>query len=117
MKIKVSGIYMIQNKSTGLYYIGLSTDIFSRWQSHYTQLKIKKHSSQRFQDLFNKTPFTDWSFNILEVVSESVFRQTSDVPRKKLKSAYKSYLLERERHWMSMYEKSFCLNQDDKFFK
>lgn len=116
MKIRLSGIYLIKNIEEDLFYIGLSTDIFSRWSTHYTHLKINKHSSSEFQSLFNRSNLTDWTFSILEVSSETEFRKKSGLKGMALKKAFRDYLVSRERFWMSQYEKSKSLNADNKFF-
>jgi hypothetical protein len=114
-KIKLSGIYKIEHIS-GYYYIGKSINIFSRWNSHYTQIKINKHSSTKFKDLWNSTSINEWNFSILEYVSLSQFREENNVKGKVLTKAFNTYLLQREKYWMSLYSINYSLNKIDRYF-
>ena len=116
MKKKFAGIYSITSRSTGLIYIGLSTDIFSRWSSHFTHLLLQKHSSKRFQELWNTLPKEDWIFQILEVMSLSEWRVESGLKGKKLELSFKRELIRRERVWMGKYSREWVLNADTKYF-
>lgn len=117
MKIKLSGIYIITNKSTKQYYIGMSTDIFARWSSHYSHLKIHKHTSPKFFELWNKSNPTDWSFEILEVVSITEYKLVTSFKGSRLTTEFRKHLVSREKWWMGQYPKCFSLNHNDKFFK
>lgn len=112
-KIKIAGIYIIEHVS-GYYYIGMSIDIFSRWQSHITSHRIGKHSSTKFMELFNSTPITEWSFNILEHHSYTEFKNTNGVKNSVVH--FRRFLLTREKICMSLYSVNNALNKNTKYF-
>lgn len=113
-KIKLASIYII---SCGeYYYLGYSTDTFSRWQSHYTQLKNKKHSSTNFQKLWDKTTPEQWDFRILEYVSLTQFKKEYNLKGKELDAKFRTLMLKKEKEWMSKYSITFCLNKANKYF-
>jgi hypothetical protein len=114
--IKLGGVYRIQHLPTGFYYIGMSVSIFSRWQSHYTNLKSKNHSSPKFTDLWSITCPTDWQFEILEIVSITEYKERTGLKGKNLEKFYRKELLRVERIHMSNHSKNYCLNNDDKYF-
>ena len=114
-QIKMAGIYLITHKS-GYYYLGLSKDIFNRWQSHYTNIKLKKHSSTEFQSLWINSKPSDWSFSILEYVSITEYKKQSQMKGKSLETAFRRHLLKLEKEWMSKYSINWALNKDKKHF-
>jgi hypothetical protein len=112
--IKLSGIYKI---SIGdYYYIGQSKDIYTRFNSHYNDLYLNKHSSTKLQEKFNQTNITHFKFEILEHISKTEFKKEFNLKGKQFENKFRTYLLKRERHWMSQYSINFCLNKDDKYF-
>lgn len=114
IKIKLAGIYKI---SIGeYYYIGLSKDIYSRWQSHYTSLKRGNHSSNLLQDHFNQYGVENLTFNVLERVSYTEWKKGSNLRGNELKKAFGRYLICKEREWMKKFSINYCLNKDDKWF-
>jgi hypothetical protein len=115
IKIKCGGIYKIEHQS-GYYYVGLSSDCMSRWSSHYTALKLNKHSSPKFQQLWNKSEPSEWFFSILEWVSITEFKKVSQIKGKKAEIEFRKLLLSKEREWMMKFSKNWCLNADDKHF-
>lgn len=114
-KIKLATIYKIQIDE--YYYLGCSIDSFSRWQSHYTLLKMNKHHSPLLQKKFNELGVTSLTFSILEYISLTEYKKVSQIKGNALKIAFKRYILQREKYWMSKYSKNFCLNNDDKNFQ
>jgi hypothetical protein len=111
-KIKLSGIYMILHGKSEHYYIGLSQDIFSRWQNHYTDLKMNRHSSTKLQDLFNQTgDISDFTFTILEYVSITDAKKSGFT-----KDGFRKLLLMKEKEHMRNHSINFSLNKDDKYF-
>lgn len=113
-KIKCGGIYIIS--CNGYYYIGMSVDIFSRFGSHYTQLKMNKHSSKKFQTLFNNTKIEEWTFGILEYISLTEFKGRTGLKGKALENGYRKFLLIKEKEWMSKYSINYSLNENNKNF-
>jgi len=115
MKRKLAGIYMIHHKS-GFYYIGYSIDIFSRWSSHYTSIKMSTHSSVDLTKLWNSTEVSEWTFRILDTLSITEFKKEHQIKGKALETAFRRKLLNMEKEWMSLYSKNFALNKDNKNF-
>lgn len=112
IRVKCAGIYKI---SIGdYYYIGMSVDIFGRWQSHYTNLVLNKHSSAKLQEMFNK--IEDFRFEILEKVSKKLEKQKSELSGKSFDNHFRKLLLQKEKEWMKLHSINFALNKDDKHF-
>jgi hypothetical protein len=111
-KIKLSGIYMILHKKTEHYYIGMSVDIFARWQSHYTDLRMNRHSSDKLQELFNDScNISEFSFTILEYVSVTDAKKNGFG-----KDGFRKLLLIKEKEHMKSHSVNFCLNKSNKHF-
>jgi len=115
MKIKLAGIYKIEHTS-GYYYIGMSVDIFSRWSSHYTSIKLNKHSSKEFMTLWKQTEPSEWSFSILEYVSITEWKKTSQMKGKEAIDGFRTFLLRKEKEWMKKYSINYSLNNNKKHF-
>lgn len=115
MKRKLAGIYRIEHRS-GYYYIGMSVSIFERWQSHYTSIKIAKHSSTEFMDLWNATEPSEWTFSIEESVSLTEHKKESGLKGKALETSFRQLLLRTERNYMSKISVTWALNKDKKYF-
>ena len=113
---KLAGIYKIEH-NTGMYYIGMSVDIFGRWSSHYHTIKLKKHSSVAFMELWNATIATEWTFSVLEVCSLSEFRYTNKLVGKASVQPFRSHLLRREKWQMSQHSITYALNKANKHFQ
>lgn len=115
MKRKLAGIYLIKHTS-GFFYLGYSINIFERWNSHYTTIKIGTHSSPDFMNLWNSTVPSEWSFHILDTLSLTEFRKAHQVKGKQLDSLFRRTLLKKEKEWMSLYSKNLSLNKNNKYF-
>jgi hypothetical protein len=113
-KIKLSCIYIIEVNE--YYYVGKSIDWFSRLQSHYTMLKQNKHHSPKLQSLYNDFGIGRFNFRVLEYISLTEYKKTSQTKGKQLVKDFNKHLLQREKWWMSQYSTNFCLNKDDKHF-
>lgn len=116
IKVKLSGIYIITHEPSGKFYIGMSRDVLTRWSSHYTDIKTASHSSPLFMNLFLQTDITEWSFRIIESHSFTKFKKDNGLVGQKAVSAFRTFLLGREKDVMSRYSKSFSLNRDNKHF-
>jgi len=114
-RIKLAGIYKIEHIS-GYYYIGMSVDIFSRWSSHYNDIIIGKHSSNKLQELWLKTKPSEWSFRVLEYVSITEYKKVSQMKGKSLQNGFRRLLLNKEKEWMSKYSKTYALNKSNNNF-
>jgi predicted GIY-YIG superfamily endonuclease len=115
MKIKLAGIYKIEHKS-GYYYIGKSVDLFGRWASHATQLTLKTHHSPKFQELWNSSDPSEWTFSILERVSKTEVKKSVNLKGKEFELFFRKVLGEYEKEWMRKYSINFALNSDNKHF-
>lgn len=67
-------------------------------------------------NLFLQTDISDWSFRVIESHSFTKFKKDGGLAGQKAVSAFRTFLLEREKQVMSQYSKSFCLNKDNKHF-
>jgi group I intron endonuclease len=62
------GIYQIKNIQNDKVYIGNSSNIMRRWETHINNLKYGHHHSHKLQEDWNKYGYTEFSFSILELV-------------------------------------------------
>lgn len=69
------GIYSIVNKINNRTYVGLSTDILSRWRQHLRMLVSGQHHSFELQSDFDELGIKHFSFNILELCEEEQLRE------------------------------------------
>jgi group I intron endonuclease len=76
------GIYKIQHKTSGKFYVGSAKKISRRWIEHVRDLRAQKHFSPKLQKAWNKYGQDAFEFSILEIVE--------DVHK----------LLEREQFWL-----------------
>lgn len=67
---KIIGIYKIINKINGKCYIGSSSNIRQRWNSHKNLLVRQKHHNIKLQRSWNKYGKNNFEFVIIEVVNE-----------------------------------------------
>ena len=66
-RIKISGIYLIENTISSLFYIGQSSDIASRWSSHIHDIKSKSRpSNSRLRNSWHKYGTEAFTFSIIE---------------------------------------------------
>lgn len=67
MAKKICGIYGIQNKLTGKWYVGQSQHIEKRFATHRKNLAMGTHQNQHLQKAFDKYGQENFEFQILEV--------------------------------------------------
>lgn len=66
------GIYKISNNKTGICYIGSSTNIGSRLQKHFSELRFNRHHNKRLQEDFNTYGVGIFSWSIIEETNENL---------------------------------------------
>ncbi|WP_373530024.1 GIY-YIG nuclease family protein [Nostoc sp.] len=88
--LKISGIYSIRNLITNMQYIGQSTQIKNRWQSHMRELNKSRHSRTLLQQDWNLYGANTFEWLVIEAVP-----------------AEREQLLIRERYWMDAIEPGY----------
>lgn len=63
---KISGVYSILHKDSGMVYIGSSVNISRRWKEHINHLNLNKHENPKLQNAWNKYGEKAFEFIILE---------------------------------------------------
>ena len=76
-----SGIYMILNKATNMFYIGSAFNLKNRWKNHKIELNLNRHCNPYLQSAWNKYGEKSFYFYVLEHVN-------------------KSMVIEREQYWL-----------------
>ena len=64
-----SGIYIIKNTVNGKVYIGSSTNVVRRRQTHFAQLRKNKHHNPHLQSAFNKYGKDSFEYAVLQYCS------------------------------------------------
>jgi len=75
VKEKVCGIYCIKNLINNKMYIGLSTNIYTRWDSHRNMLNRNDHFNIFLQRSWNKYKENNFKFSIIEICIEDELSQ------------------------------------------
>jgi len=75
----LSGVYMITNTATGMKYIGSSTAIQARWNSHLLQLKNGSHACPKMLQDCQKYGLQSLTFRILELTNDLKELETKEV--------------------------------------
>jgi group I intron endonuclease len=87
MGIKISGIYRILNTQNAKYYIGSSTSIVARWNTHKHLLRKGIHQNGHLQGAWNKYGEEAFKFEIIEQTESNKL-----IAREQFyKNLYKSY--------------------------
>ncbi len=86
-----SGIYVIRNKATNHVYIGQSISVHSRIRAHKNKLSRQKHENEYLQNSFNKYGITNFEFEIIELVEESLLNEREIFYIAKFKSSERKY--------------------------
>lgn len=90
---KESGIYKIEQVSSGKVYIGSSKNMYARCHRHMSELRHRKHYNEFLQRTFDKYGEDDFKVKIVEKCDESS-------------------LLEREQYYIDLY---LCFDEDKGF--
>lgn len=67
-KEKITGVYMIKDKTEGKVYIGESFDIYRRWEQHKGDLINHRHDNYPLQRLYNEYGMDNLEFSIVHEV-------------------------------------------------
>lgn len=81
-KIMKSGIYIITNIVNNKSYIGSSLDYKQRLRQHKYSLRNNKHYNKHLQSSFNKYGEENFTFNLLELCSNLIERETFHIYNK-----------------------------------
>ena len=101
-----AGIYKITNKKTGVFYIGCSTQIPNRLQTHKRTLKKNKHDNKLLQEAYNEYGLDAFEF---EVIKE----YPADTPFEVLEKEETKLILENHIKGVPMYNLSIKINSID----
>lgn len=71
----MKAIYEIKNKVNGKFYIGSSINVTKRWWEHKKMLDLGIHTNKHLQSSWNKHTEKNFSFCILEQLSDSLTEQ------------------------------------------
>lgn len=61
----LSGIYCIEDRSSGKRYYGRSKDVFLRWKRHLHALAHNKHPNPRLQHIYNKRGWDNFCWRVV----------------------------------------------------
>lgn len=101
-------IYKITNKSTGMVYIGKTTQVFTlRWYQHFFHL-----GKNKFHEAIKNSNLSEWMFEIQEVIqypqyiTEGLKNKISDggMNKYQLKEEMDKFIVERERYWINYFD-------------
>lgn len=87
--LRQSGIYKITIKDSGRVYVGSSNNIYNRWKSHRSCLKMNKHHSTLLQRSYNKYGLDCCVFEVIEFCEQSLLVERETFWIKELKSSVK----------------------------
>lgn len=73
--MRISGVYKIENRVNGKFYIGSSKDIEHRWLKHKYTLNHQKHHNLHLQLAWNKYGENNFDFSIIETTDKPVIRE------------------------------------------
>ena len=107
MRDKMSaGVYKMENKKTGVIYIGCSTQLKRRFRDHKNNLKKNKHKNGLLQEAYNQYGLDVFEF---EVIKE----YPPDTPFEVLEKEETRLILENHTKGIPMYNLSIKINSID----
>jgi len=74
---KIAAAYIVTHDPTGLFYVGSTGNIYSRWSNHRSDLSKGKHANKKLQNSF--TAVEDYS---LEILSVGTLEEVRDVEQR-----------------------------------
>jgi group I intron endonuclease len=77
-RLKMPGVYKITNKLTSEFYIGASTNIFTRWHAHLSLIRSGKHHVKRVNEAFQSSGLQ----HPLDLFEIEVLERTTDLAQK-----------------------------------
>jgi len=83
---QIQGIYKIVNSTDGLFYIGSTISIYTRWANHRFHLRRDRHPNLYLQHAWNKYGEKSFKIEILEEVMD------------------RDNLIEREQYYLDLYK-------------
>jgi len=66
----MQGIYKIQNRVNGKYYVGSSSNVKKRWREHKGMLEKGKHLNNHLQNTWNKWGKETFEFKLVENIED-----------------------------------------------
>jgi len=105
-KNQPAAIYKITNKQTGVFYIGCSTQIKTRWGKHRRELKQDKHRNRLLQEAYNEYGLDAFEFEIIK-------EYPADTPFEVLEKEETRLILENHSKGVPMYNLSIKINSID----
>jgi hypothetical protein len=77
---------------------------------------MNKHSSIKFQQLWNTSKITEWIFIIERTVSKTLLKTQSKLKGKEFEAYLRKELLREEKEVMKLYSRDKSLNKQNKSF-
>ncbi|CUU45456.1 GIY-YIG nuclease family protein [Clostridium beijerinckii] len=97
MKMKVVGIYLIEDVITGNCYIGQSKDIAKRWSNHASLMKQGNYRYKELQEAYN-ADCKRIRYTILEECTESELQEKEDYYIKYVQKVDGWNLINKQKH-------------------
>lgn len=85
----VSGIYTITNKVNGKLYVGLSNNVYHRFNQHKSDLNHNRHINPYLQNSWNKYGSDAFEFKLLKCCKPRYLKRFEKVYIKKFHSSYR----------------------------
>lgn len=67
------GVYMITNNVTKKFYVGISINLYARFQNYFTVKRLQENSSSRINRALLKYGYNNFTVSILEIFTDSSF--------------------------------------------
>lgn len=97
MKMKVVGIYLIEDVATGNCYCGQSKDIAKRWSNHTSLMKNNEYRYKELQEAYN-ADCKRIKYTILEECSVNMLQEREDFWIKHIQRIDDWNLINKQKH-------------------